>query len=101
MMNTTTNEISTEKLEKVAFILKSIGHPIRLGIIKLLTSQKEMSVNDIGKDLAVEQSLLSHHLNNMKLKGILQNRRNGKNIFYCLKMKEVTTVIECMSKCDL
>ena len=94
-------EIGTEKMEKVAFILKSIGHPVRLGIIHLLSQNKEMSVNDMIEELGIEQSLLSHHLTNMKLKAILDSRREGKNIYYSLKLKEVITVIECMSKCEL
>ena len=97
----TLKTLETEKLEKVAFILKTIGHPVRLGIIKLLTENNELSVNDLVEELEVEQSLISHHLNNMKLKGILESRREGKNIFYSLKLKEVITVVECMQKCEL
>jgi ArsR family transcriptional regulator len=36
----------------------------------------------------------------MKLKGILDSEREGKNIYYSLKLKEVTEVINCMSKCQ-
>jgi len=93
--------VSQEKLEKVAFILKTIGHPIRLGIIGLLDEHQRLSVNDICEKLAVEQSLISHHLNNMKLKGILKSEREGKNIFYSVNIEEVLTVISCMSKCNI
>jgi ArsR family transcriptional regulator len=37
----------------------------------------------------------------MKLKGILESRRDGKNIFYRLKLKEVLKVIQCMQHCSL
>ncbi|MEO9964242.1 MAG: metalloregulator ArsR/SmtB family transcription factor [Reichenbachiella sp.] len=93
--------IETEKIEQVAFILKTIGHPVRLGIIGLLAKEVELSVNEICQRLDVEQSLISHHLTNMKLKGILSSKREGKNILYTLKLKEVLTVIDCMSKCNL
>jgi len=33
--------------------------------------------------------------------GILGSVREGKNIFYYLKLKEVITVITCMNKCQL
>jgi DNA-binding transcriptional ArsR family regulator len=96
-----TTEMNAEKIEKVAFILKTIGHPIRLGIISLLAEKEELAVGEICEILEVEQSLISHHLNNMKLKGILYNRREGKKILYSLKLMEVLTVINCMAKCNI
>jgi len=101
VMNTLLQAINPEKVEKVAFILKTIGHPVRLGIIDLLIHREKISVNDLCETLELEQSLVSHHLNNMKNKGILSSQREGKNIYYSLKLQEVRTVIECMSKCNL
>jgi ArsR family transcriptional regulator len=40
-------------------------------------------------------------LSNMKLSGILGSVREGKNIYYFLRMQEVVTVINCMNKCEL
>lgn len=92
--------LSVEKLEKVAFILKTIAHPLRLGMVDLLTHYDRLSVNEICEKLNAEQSLVSHHLTNMKLKGILGSSREGKHIYYHLKMKEVVKVIECMESCE-
>ena len=90
-----------EKLEKVSFILKTIAHPLRIGIITLLVENGKMCVNDICSNLDSEQSLTSHHLSNMKLAGILGSERNGKNINYYLKLTEVVDVIKCMNQCDI
>jgi len=95
------NNLDTEKLEKVAFILKTIAHPLRISIISLLVANEKLCVNDICELLGSEQSLTSHHLSNMKLSGILGSTREGKNIYYFLKLKEVITVITCMNKCEL
>jgi len=92
--------INVEKLEFVAFILKTIAHPLRIGIIELLTHNEKLCVNDICEKLNSEQSLTSHHLSNMKLKGILSSTREGKNIYYSLKLKEVVEVINCMNRCQ-
>ncbi len=89
------------KLEKVAFILKTIAHPLRIGIVELLTHDDKLSVNEICKKLGSEQSLTSHHLSNMKFKGILGSNRDGKNVYYYLKLKEVTKVIACMENCRI
>jgi len=90
-----------KKLEKVSFILKTIAHPLRIGIIALLVENGKMCVNDICDKLDSEQSLTSHHLSNMKLAGILGSERNGKNINYYLKLTEVVEVIKCMNRCDV
>jgi ArsR family transcriptional regulator len=93
--------LDPEKLERVAFILKTIAHPLRISIISLLVANEKMCVNDICEMLSSEQSLTSHHLSNMKLSGILGSVREGKNIYYFLRMQEVVTVINCMNKCEL
>ena len=95
------SNLDTEKLEQVAFILKTIAHPLRISIISLLVANEKLCVNDICTLLNSEQSLTSHHLSNMKLSGILGSVREGKNIYYFLKLKEVVTVITCMNKCEL
>lgn len=92
--------LKAKKLERVAFILKTIAHPVRLEIVELLDKNKRLSVNDIAAQLGIEQSLTSHHLNNMKLKGILHSEREGKNIYYTVKLEEVIKVIACVSSCD-
>lgn len=91
--------LTTEKMEKVAFILKTTAHPTRIAIVQLLAQQESLSVTDISEKLQVEQSLLSHHLTGMKLKGILSSKRDGKNIYYALKMREVVDVIQCLAAC--
>ncbi|NJM93479.1 MAG: winged helix-turn-helix transcriptional regulator [Cytophagales bacterium] len=92
--------ININKLEKVAFILKTIAHPLRIGIIQLLQIHERLSVNEICEKTDTEQSLVSHHLSNMKLKGILDSEREGKNVYYFLRMKEVLQVLHCMENCE-
>ena len=99
-MVTEVPKISAEKLEAVAFILKTIAHPSRIAIIDMLKNDEELSVGEICGRLGLEQSLTSHHLSNMKLKGVLGSRREGRSIFYFLKLKEVIGVIKCMESCD-
>jgi len=100
MQEAVTQVRSIEKLEKAAFILKTLSHPLRLSIVDILSQHDKLSVNEICQALNSEQSLTSHHLSNMKLKGILSSSREGKNIYYNLKMKEVVKVLACMDNCE-
>lgn len=93
-------QASKQKMEKAAYILKTVAHPVRLAIIDLLNQQGEMGVNDICKALDCEQSLISHHLINMKLRGILQSHKDGLNVYYDLKEKEIVKLLQCIENCD-
>jgi DNA-binding transcriptional ArsR family regulator len=100
-MTTTINyQINREKLEKAAFILRTVAHPTRLAIVDLLGLNERLGVNEIGEIIKVEQSLLSHHLKTMKLSGILRSEKEGQNVFYSLKEKDVTKLIACIEHCD-
>ncbi len=89
-----------EKLERIAFILKVVAHPIRLGVIHLLEQHLRLSVSEICTRLGTEQSLTSHHLQTMRLKGILSVKREGRNMFYSLKERDVSLIIECLENCN-
>jgi ArsR family transcriptional regulator len=92
---------SLEKLERAAFVLKTVAHPARLAIIDLLNHNQELTVSEIIEKIQLEQSLTSHHLNNMKIKGILGSKRAGKQMYYFLKEKDVAKVIDCIENCQV
>ena len=87
-------------LDAAAYTLKAISHGTRLYVISLLSEQEEMNVSQLGEQLKCEQSLLSHHLTDMRAKGILNCRREGKNCYYSLKNKQIAQIIECIRSCQ-
>jgi len=99
-MQTTSLYLEKEKLEKAAYILKTIGHPIRLAVVSILNEKDRLSVNEMCEELACEQSLLSHHLTNMRIKGLLKAEKEGQNVYYSLREKNLAGIIDCIAKCD-
>lgn len=89
-----------KKLEKAAYLLKNIAHPLRLGVIQLLSHHEKLSVGDICQRLDAEQSLMSHHLSNMRMVGLLTSTREGKNVFYALKERDVLEILLCIENCN-
>lgn len=89
-----------ERLERIAYILKTVAHPIRLGIIRLLEIHPKMNVSDICEALHTEQSLTSHHLQNMRLKGLLSVKRDGRSMMYSLKERDISLIIDCLDNCQ-
>jgi ArsR family transcriptional regulator len=94
-------EFSQERLEKAANVLKAIAHPIRIHIVSLLHEHTRMNVSELLEIIQIDQGLLSHHLINMKDKGILSCEREGKNIYYSLKETAIVGVLECMKNCKI
>ncbi len=92
--------INLNKLETAAGKLRVISHPMRIAIIELLSINDRMSVTQIYEELNIEQATASHHLNILKNKGILISHREGKKIYYSLKNRVITDIIECINRCN-
>lgn len=94
------NPEEAEKLERIASILRTIAHPLRLGIVHLLEQHPRLSVGVICESLGAEQSLISHHLQTLRLKGIISVKKEGRSMYYSLKERDVSLIIECLSNCQ-
>lgn len=99
-MNKIVRKIDRSQFEEAAYILKALAHETRLCVIMQLTQTEELSVSELREKMDCEQSLLSHHLTDMRAKGILNCRREGKNSFYSIRDKRVANMLKCMMSCD-
>jgi DNA-binding transcriptional ArsR family regulator len=70
-----------DKFEDTARVFHSLGDKTRLSIMMLLT-EGELNVTTLCNKLKLPQSSVSHHLNLLRLGGLVQTRRDGKRIFY-------------------
>lgn len=89
-----------QNLEKAAYILRTIAHPVRLAIIDELQRSDQLPVNQFCKTLNIEQSVISHHLINMKAKGLLKSKKLGQQVLYSLKEPNLIQVINCVNSCN-
>lgn len=64
--------------------LRLLSDPGRVRIL-LLLEKEELSVAELQGILSMAQSSLSTHLAQLKQAGLIEDRRNGKNILYRLK----------------
>jgi ubiquinone/menaquinone biosynthesis C-methylase UbiE/DNA-binding transcriptional ArsR family regulator len=65
-------------------LLRLVADPNRTRIV-LLLEEEELSVAELQEILGMGQSTISTHLSQLKHAGIVEDRRNGKNILYRLK----------------
>lgn len=93
------NDLKAEQVEAAANMMKAVAHPMRLAILRQLSSGEEMNVTEIHLKINIGQSAASHHLGILKARGILGSRRDGKNTFYSIKNPNIYTLLECISNC--
>lgn len=94
------NLLNALELEKAAAVLKLIAHPVRLSIVNRLARVNAMTVSELTKVLEIEQPLVSHHLSQMRLRGILLAQKQGKEVHYSLREPNLVKVLECIQLCD-
>jgi ArsR family transcriptional regulator len=87
-------------MEDAAYTLRAISNGTRLRVIAKLSEKEELSVSQLVEMLCCEQSLLSHHLTDMRAKGVLNFRRDGKNSFYSLRNKQIVQILDCIKSCN-
>ncbi len=76
-------EIMKNRATEVAEHLKTLAHPVRLMLVCTLV-QGEYSVSQLEEELDVHQPTLSQQLTVLREAGIVETRRDGKQIFYRL-----------------
>ncbi|SFU53978.1 transcriptional regulator, ArsR family [Pontibacter akesuensis] len=99
LMDTLKVRVDQKKLERAAYVLKCVAHPVRISIIDLLEQRDRLTVSQLQEVLQIEQSLLSHHLTNMRDKGVLDTQREGKNVYYFLTSSTITDILGCINGC--
>jgi len=92
-------ELSPEKLEKAAGMLKAMAHPVRISIVGYLEDGSKRTVTEIHTHLGIEQSAASHHLVILKDRGVLASKREGKNTWYFLKHENLKVLLETIGEC--
>ena len=92
--------IDVIKLEAAASKLRAMAHPMRIAIIDMLNTKPKMNVTEIYNRLNIEQATASHHLNILKSKGVLVSKRDGKKIYYSIKNKALSQIIDCINRCS-
>ena len=91
--------LDIELLEQSANMLRALAHPQRIEILNLLQQSEKLTVGEIQVNLNLTQSSTSHHLGVLKDKGILNSKRHGKKIYYELKHKKLSQIINCIMSC--
>lgn len=80
---------------EVAALLKQLSHPQRLLILCGL-AEGEKTVGEIENTCGASQSAVSQFLKGMRLEGLIEARRDGKQVYYKIVDKRVLTLIRSL-----
>lgn len=87
-----------EALQEATRCLKSVAHPVRLRILELLL-EGEYSVGELADLCEVDQPTASGHLRQLRDRGILDQRRDGRHVYYRVAAPTaIEGIVACMRK---
>lgn len=77
-------KVESAQVTRYADMLSAMGAEARLRIVQLLLSAhpEGMIVGDIGSELDIPNSTLSHHLDKLKNEDLVRVRREGTFLWY-------------------
>jgi len=78
-------------------ILKALAHPVRLGLVETL-SDRRLCVNDLADLFPVDRTTISKHLSVLKEAGVLEDQREGREIYYHLRVPCLEEFISCLGR---
>lgn len=83
--------------KKKAVVFKAMGDENRIQILSFL-AKEEKCANDILKELSISQPTLSHHMKVLCDAGLVEDRKDGKWIYYHLSEKGTDKLVSSIKK---
>ena len=94
---------SMEKCDECMELLRALSDKTRQEIIMLFAAKRELCANDVAKNFTLSRPTVSHHLNLMRRSGLLNSRKEGKEVYYSFNKKYVvgllTSILDSIKKC--
>ncbi len=84
--------INREEINQMTGLFKALSDTARIRIILMLNN--EICVSELAEKLNMTQSAVSHQLSVLKANGLVEKRRDGKQIYYKLTDNHVTQVLK-------
>jgi DNA-binding transcriptional ArsR family regulator len=77
------------ELREMARYFYALKDILRLRILLMLAESGEMTVTELARALHVSQPLVSFHLRPLRVIGLVQVRRSGREVYCSLNMSEI------------
>lgn len=75
---------AADEADRLARLAKALGHPARLGTVRMLHERQRCIGCDIVERIGLAQSTISEHLRILKAAGIITGEIEGPRVCYAL-----------------
>ena len=75
----------------VAELFRSFSDTSRVRILSALTTQ-ELNVGALAEIVGISESAVSHHMRGLRQMGLVNARRNGKEVYYRIDDEHIITL---------
>lgn len=95
--------ISSPSEDQLSNLLKALGHPTRVEIIRQLSNRDRCCTGDFCDCMSLAQSTISQHLELLVSSGLVEKKLNGTRSLYTLnrdKLSKLAKAIEQIAETD-
>jgi len=78
----------------IAELMKALAHPVRLQILEVLEEEGEACVCHLESRLNQRQAYISQQLGRLREAGLVEDRREGLNVYYALASVAVPPLLD-------
>ena len=91
-------DVSEADLDEASRGLKAMGHPLRLRILCILATVKEISVQGLVDQVGTSRSNISQHLSVLRNKHILASRKDANKVYYRINDPHIIQLMGIMQE---
>lgn len=89
--------LSVDKAQRMAEFFAVLSDPNRWRILSALAAQ-ELRVRDLATVVDMSESAVSHQLRILRNSRLVKYRKQGRNVFYCLKDHHILNLYRDVSE---
>lgn len=89
--------IDLDALADAAECLRTLAHPHRLRMVEMLL-KSQRTVGELARACDIQSHMASEHLRLMKDRGLLASRKQGREVYYRIEERGLSSIMKCVRK---
>lgn len=89
--------IDVANLKDAVELTRALAHPLRMKILEFIDRSGDINVNNIYRNLQLEQSITSHHLKILKEANVVNATKDGKLMIYSINYDIIEKTVNAVN----